>query len=73
MRHHPELEPLFEPVARYYRDRLATSRDVYGWGLLSGPPAPAALLLADPRATDVPKRIGNVDIVVKRVECPEAL
>lgn len=66
-------EPIFEAVARYYRTRLAATGDVYGWGRISGPPAPVALLLADTRATDVPDRIDGIDIVVKRVDCPEPL
>lgn len=73
MRHDPELETVFRPVADYYRSRLAARGDVYGWGQLSGLPAPAALLLVDPEAEDVPDRIEGIDIVIERVETPEAL
>src|ERR1700722_8530972 len=32
MRHDPELDTVFRPVADYYRSRLATRGEVYGWG-----------------------------------------
>jgi hypothetical protein len=73
MRHDPELEMVFRPVADYYQLRLAAKGDVYGWGQLSGLPSPAALLLVDPAAEEVPDHIGGIDIVIKRVETPEAL
>jgi len=73
MRHDPELESIFRPVAEYYQSRLATRGDVYGWGQLRSNPIFAALLLVDPEATDVPNRIGEIEIVIKRVETPKAL
>jgi hypothetical protein len=73
MRNDSELEKLFRPVADYYQSRLAAKGDVYGWGRLSGLPSPTALLLVDPTADEVPDQIGGIDIVVKRIEAPEAL
>lgn len=73
MQHDPELETVFRPVADYYQSRLAMRGDVYGWGQLSSQPTPTALLLVDPEATDVPSRIQGVDIVIQRVDTPEAL
>jgi hypothetical protein len=73
VRHDPRLLKIFRPVADYYRMRLAKKGDVYGWGYLSGPTNPTALLLADPTAEDIPNKIGNVAIVVERIEAPEAL
>jgi hypothetical protein len=73
MRHDPDIERVFRPVAAYYRSRLAARGDVYGWGQLSVEPKPTALLLVDTAATDVPGHIGGIDIVIERVDTPEAL
>jgi hypothetical protein len=73
MRHDPEHDSVFRPVAAYYKSRLELRGDVYGWGQLSSKPKPRALLLVDRKATDVPDRIEGIDIVIERVETPEPL
>lgn len=73
MRHDPETDSIFRPVAAYCQSRLAGRGDIYGWGQLSVEPTPRALLLVDPSATDVPSRIDGIDIVIERVDAPEAL
>jgi len=73
MRHDPDVNRAFRPIAEYYSARLAGRGDLYGWGILSGPPTPKALLLADPEAAEHPQEIADIAVVVRRVERPEAL
>jgi hypothetical protein len=73
MRSLEDLDPAYERVDEYYRARLATKGDVYGWGPLPSEDQITARLLANPSATGLPSRIGSVEIIIERVNLPDVL
>jgi hypothetical protein len=60
-------------VEDYFKNRLESAKDVFGWMRKDDPDGPAALILADlsARLGSFPREVGGVRIEVKRISPPE--